>query len=234
MKCSYRIAEHPVYRFPMPVIDSSMYVVPADGSCLIVDPCVSAEAEELLKTLGVRACTVLLTHEHFDHISGVNRLRELFACEVVCTEVCARRLEDPRKNGAAYIEALVMSKSKPERKLFVALADPQYVCRADHTYSKQMKLRWADMELTLLEAPGHSPGSQIIEIGKRWYFTGDSYIPGEKVITRLPGGSRREYEAVTRQYLNTIAPGSVLFPGHGGEALVNGPLEFETIRRESQ
>lgn len=225
MKCSYSIAGHPVYRFSMPVIFSSMYLIPAEESCLVVDPCVSREAEALLEELNIRDCLILLTHEHFDHISGVNRLRELLPCRVVCSEVCARRIADPQTNFAPYAMALVMAKSEEEQAQFAEILDTEYACRADRAYSGNLTLRWANLTLTMTETPGHSPGSQIIEVGKRWYFTGDSLIPGEKLITRLPGGSRRAYEEVTRPYLEAIAPGSVIFPGHGAEAVFDGNPE---------
>lgn len=225
MKCLYPIANHTVYRFSMPVIDSNMYLIPGGDSCLIVDPCISEEAEELLDSFCIKDCLVLLTHEHYDHISGVNRLRELLPCRVVCSEICAERIADSRKNCAAYASALAMAKSQEEQEIFCRLVDPQYVCHADQTYSRRLKLQWTDLELTLTETPGHSPGSQVVEIKKHWYFTGDSLIPGVKVIMRLPGGSKKGYTEVTRPYLDTIVSGSVLFPGHGAEAVFDRHME---------
>lgn len=225
MKCLYQIADYPVYRFSMPVIDSSMYLVPAGESCLVVDPCISQEAEALLEKLEILECLVLLTHEHYDHISGVNRLRELLPCQVVCTESCGGRIGDPRKNCAAYSAALVVAKSEEEQAQFLRIVDTEYTCQTDRTYSGHMELWWQDLTLTLRETPGHSPGSQIIEIERRWYFTGDSLIPDEKVITRFPGGSRKAYKEITQPLLEAIPPGSILFPGHGKETVFGGRLE---------
>ncbi len=39
------------------------------------------------------------------------------------------------------------------------------------------------------ETPGHHPSCLTFEIGD-CLFTGDAYIPGEKVITNLPGGNK--------------------------------------------
>lgn len=225
MKCSRKIAGHLVYRFSMPVIDSSMYLIPGDGSCLVVDPCVSTKAEELLRESCVQNCMILLTHEHYDHISGVNRLRELLPCTVICSEICGKRIADSRKNSAAYITALMVTKTTEEQERFSKLVDTRYICCADQTYSNQMELTWEDLTLTLRETPGHSPGSQVIEIDNHWYFTGDSLIPGEKIITRLPGSSKKAYMEMTRPYLESIAAGSILFPGHGKETVFDGRLE---------
>ena len=224
MKCLYPIADHPVYRFSMPVIDSSMYLIAAGSACLIVDPCISKEAEDLLRELGIQESLILLTHEHYDHISGVNRLRELLLCRVVCSRSCGERIKDPRKNTAAYFAALIAQRLEAEQAVLQEYLDVEYACRADQTYTGEWNLRWQDLNLFLRETPGHSPGSQIIEVEKHWYFTGDTLIPGLDVITRLPGGSRKEFLAVTRPYLETIEPGSILFPGHGEASLFAGRL----------
>jgi len=206
----------------MPVIDSSMYIVPADGSCLVIDPCVSEEAENLLGVSCVKDCLILLTHEHYDHISGVNWLRERLPCRVICSESCAGRIADPKKNLAAYFKAVALQKSEAEREVLEGCLDPGYACRADQTYTGRLEFCWGGLALALREAPGHSPGSQIIEIGGRWYFTGDSLIPGTRLVTNLPGGDRKLYNEKTRPYLEAVPPGSILFPGHGAESVFDG------------
>ena len=224
MKCLHPIFDRPVYRFAMPVIDSSMYLVPADGSCLVVDPCISEEAEKLLRELRIESCLVLLTHEHYDHISGVNWLRERLPCQVVCSESCAGRIADPKKNLAAYFKAIAVQKDKSEKAGLEGFLEPRYACRADRTYTGRLEICWENLTLNLREAPGHSPGSQLIEVGKHWYFTGDSLIPETPLVTQLPGGSRKLYEEKTRPCLEAISPGSILFPGHGGESVFSGEL----------
>lgn len=219
-----RIKRYPVYRFSMPVIDSSMYLVPADGSCLVVDPCISEEAGELLRNLGIRECLVLLTHEHYDHISGVNWLRKRLPCQVVCSACCAQRIEDPQKNLAAYFKAIASLRSREEQREIERYLDPAYSCQADRTYTGRLELPWAGLTLTLRETPGHSPGSQVAEIGEHWYFTGDSLIPGTPPAVNLPGSNRKRFTEETRPYLETIPRGSVLFPGHGPETLFDGEL----------
>ena len=90
----YYLGQHPIYSVQMPVIDSNMYMLPTENSCLVVDPTVSTEAERILQESNVEKCVVLLTHEHYDHISGVNWLREKVKCEVVCSKICAQRIKN--------------------------------------------------------------------------------------------------------------------------------------------
>ena len=107
MKCLYPIADNDVHVFRMPVINSNMYVLIKMGAALIIDPCVSSEAEYLLRSNKVAQCTILLTHEHYDHISGINRLRKLFGCKVICSLKCADLIGDSHKNGASTFGALL-------------------------------------------------------------------------------------------------------------------------------
>lgn len=216
MKTSYRISEIPVHLFPAPFLDSRMYLLLQNGRGLAVDPCDSREAEALLEKEGARDLLVLLTHEHYDHISGVNRLRELLPCRVVCSEACAQGMADPRKNAAAYWEALF-----PQGRRNGALPpDPAYACQADRTYRGRLELEWEGLALELRELPGHSPGNQLILAEGKYAFTGDSLIPGRRVVTRLPGGSRRVFREKAAPVLAALGPDTVIFPGHGEPGLL--------------
>jgi glyoxylase-like metal-dependent hydrolase (beta-lactamase superfamily II) len=57
---------------------------------LIIDPCINASAMLLLKDHGVNEALVLPTHEHYDHISGVNWIKENLNSKVIASEQCYR------------------------------------------------------------------------------------------------------------------------------------------------
>lgn len=220
MKCLYPIAERELFRFVLPVINSNMYVLPADGEALIVDPHVSVEAERLLAEGGTKRCTVLLTHEHFDHISGVNRLRELYSCEVICTKDCASALVNPRRNASKFFAALFLGRNEEEQETVKRYLDVEYRCEADTTYEGELRLNWKGIELRLHAAPGHSPGGQLIFAEGRCLFSGDNLVPGERLITRLPGGNKDVYIEQTVPLLHALMDDTVVFPGHGEEGLL--------------
>lgn len=211
----------------MPGAESNMYVMMDGREALVIDPSVQAEAEALLKEAGTERCTVLLTHEHFDHISGVNRLRELFPCQVICTEGCARMLGDPRKNLAAFFAALFFNNEPQRRQEAEKVMDFGYACQADEVYQEEKTLAWQGLPVLLKALPGHSKGSQIIRVADRYVFSGDYLIPGEEVITRLPGGSRIEYEQITLPYLKNLPQNCVVFPGHGDDYTISRNLMEE-------
>lgn len=215
MKCLYPIAKHDVFQFVMPVIESNMYILLHGGSALAIDPCINAEAEELLRSTAIKKCTILLTHEHYDHISGVNRLRELFPCRVICSKTCGELITSPRKNAAAYFASMFLGRGVQEREKIDALLDTGYHCAADEIYESELRMDWQGLPILLRELPGHSKGSQVIHIADRYVFTGDNLVPGKETITRLPGGSRAEYENIALPYLRALPKESVIYPGHG-------------------
>ena len=52
-------------------INSNMYVMLANHEALIIDPHKNEELTELLKSKSITKLTILLTHEHHDHTTGV-------------------------------------------------------------------------------------------------------------------------------------------------------------------
>lgn len=229
MKSEFQIANRVIFYFTMPVISSNMYLIPMGSKCLVIDPCVSQDAEEIFRTQDAKDCLVLLTHEHYDHISGVNWLRERTRCQVVCSKLCAKRIPDPKKNHSAFFTSLFLDRDERTQAYLAEIVDPQYSCRADITYVGRLEFQWNGLKIEMVEAPGHSPGSQIIRVDETNFFTGDYLIPGEKVITRLPGGSRSRYETITRPYLEAIDQTSHIFPGHGTPGVLSEILEKTSL-----
>lgn len=235
MKCLYPIAEHDVYQFVMPVIRSNMYIILHDKEALIIDPSINAEAECLLYDAHTSKCTVLLTHEHFDHTSGVNRLRSLFDCEVICTKVCGELITDPKKCGTAVFAALFLNKNADEQMEIKDLLDATYHCAADVVYEDEMTMDWQGFSIFMKEMPGHSKGSQIIHIDRKNIFTGDNLVPGAKTITRLPGGSNLIYQNYTLPYFRSLSVDSILYPGHGYPLFFSKCLELNSeLYREGE
>lgn len=217
MVSEYTINNLKVYKYIMPVITSNMYILIMDKQALIIDPNESKEAMELLEDCGVNDITILLTHEHFDHVSGVNFFREKYSCKAYGNHKCKAMVTDPSENLAAFFMAMLIEKSEEERRMAQNLFSENYSCQVDEGFEKEMLLELGGMSVKMIETPGHSPGSICIIINDRYIFTGDSLVDGNKVITRLPGGSRKDYNQITRPFLERLSEDSIIFPGHGQE-----------------
>jgi glyoxylase-like metal-dependent hydrolase (beta-lactamase superfamily II) len=89
-----------------------------------------------------------------------------------------------------------------------------YTTTADTTFTDLLQFEWCGHRVAITEAPGHTPGSVLIDVDERWLFTGDSWIPGKPTITRLPGGSSARYEAVAKPQLEALLGRRTVLPGH--------------------
>ncbi|WP_022765838.1 MBL fold metallo-hydrolase [Butyrivibrio sp. XPD2006] len=217
-----------VYSFP--VIDSKMYVLVTDRNALVIDPHVNEQALKYLEDNNIKDIKVILTHEHYDHISGVNYIRKYAGdnsvkCTVIAGARCTDALPYPKSNLSKYFDVLFLNKTDEEQQLAAETFDHDYRCLADISVNDGDELMWGYLNLVFRETPGHSPGSICIEMRDDKddivaLATGDSLVQGNNVITRLPGGSKRDYAERTRPYLESISPDTLILPGHGNISLM--------------
>lgn len=208
------IDEITIYRYVMPGIESNMYLVMEDDAALVIDPHVSSEAIIQMREHQIKDVMVLLTHEHFDHISGVNHLRENFSAEVYAAKAAAEYLPDPNKNMAKFWEFTLMDLPEEKVRAGMALENKEYSCTADKTFSDYMDLCWNGHKIHMQSAPGHSQGGALIFFD-RLLFSGDNLVNGSGVICRIPGGSWKTYCEVTRPIMEQLSDDAWILPGHG-------------------
>lgn len=141
---------------------------------------------------------VLLTHGHFDHIYGLNRLVEMNPDAVVYTNEAGREaLLCAKKNMSHYHEAPFV---------FAFPDNIHIVCDGDNVSLGNGLM--AEAHFT----PGHNPGCITWIVGDA-AFTGDAFIPGIKTVTNLPG-SNKTLAAESEKLIKKLAEGKQIFPGH--------------------
>ncbi|MDE6851069.1 MAG: MBL fold metallo-hydrolase, partial [Lachnospiraceae bacterium] len=165
---------------------------------------------------------VILTHEHFDHINGLNWLRERFICEVFANEVCSENVCFESKNLSNNAEVIALFNANIRERNVTVIP---FVCHVDHTFQNQMKLKWNRHELVLLTTPGHTEGSICIILDNQYLFSGDTLL-GIPTITRLPGGSRKKFLQITLPLLREVCGNEMkVYPGHGSFGLFGKMIE---------
>lgn len=219
MKTQYEIDGQTIHKYILEPIKSNMYLIMGNQDAVMIDPIICEEAKTLLLENDVRKLTILLTHEHYDHISGVNFWRENFECHVIGNRYTKEAVKDPEKNFAAYWMYLWEDKGSTAQEAAGQSFDETYSCECEVGFSEEYDFMWNGILFWLMETPGHSRGSICITMDDAYVFTGDSLVDGNKVITRFPGGSRKRYNQITKPFLESLPDDTVIFPGHGQEGV---------------
>ena len=206
---------HSVYEY----INSNMYVLFEDNEAIIIDPHKNNELTELLKSKGVRKVTILLTHEHHDHTTGVYWYQEHFESTLICQQNAAAYISKKhylRPTLIAFIlgeEDLINGTHEYEVFKHTFVPHRYY---ADITYSARYSFSWHTFLFELYHIPGHSAGSSLIILNRNIVFTGDSLLKDLPIIIRFPGSNKEEYLSVTYPLLNQLlTPDMTILPGHG-------------------
>lgn len=142
--------------------------------------------------------SVLLTHGHFDHIYGLNKLVEMNPDVVVYTNEAGKEaLLNPKKNMSHYHETPFV---------FNFPDNIHIVCDGE-------RLSFGDgLTAEAHFTPGHNPGCITWIMGDA-VFSGDALIPGIKTVTNLPG-SDKTLAAESEKLIKKLAEGKQIFPGH--------------------
>ncbi len=192
-----------------------MYVLAEGREAVLVDPQPSEQAAKRLSEDGVRSLLLLLTHEHFDHASGIPFWRERYDdVRVIAHACCAASLAIAKNNRPLALLKMITPQNREEILRFYR-SFPVREIAVDETWQKHKAMRWQGHEIVWEEAPGHSPGSCLIFIDGSVVFTGDSLIPDIPVILRYPGASRQAYEEATLPLLRQLPKEICILPGHG-------------------
>lgn len=197
-----------IRRFVSDLLDSNMYLLREGDAMLAIDPCRNVSPPP-----GLRVEKILLTHEHYDHISGVNEWKTATGAPLLCTAVCAEGIADPKKNLArifpvfCQLQTWIKLETIPE-------TDLGYTCSADETFADSLTFDWRGHRVEMFVLPGHSPGGCGILVDGIAFFSGDSLLQDDHVELRLPGGNRTEWEQVSLPRLAALPDGITVYPGH--------------------
>lgn len=157
------------------------------------------DVEPLLALLnGGTVNGVLLTHGHFDHIYGLNELCDHFPdVKIYCSEWTRRQLLDEKLNMSYYHE-MPFTLSDSDR--INVVADGEVIDLG------------GGLTMTAIMTPGHTPGC-ITWMTQDELFTGDAYIPGVKLVTKLPFGDKI-LAAQSVETIKSLAVDKKIYPGH--------------------
>lgn len=201
------------------VLRVNTLVVPTEGGkCFIVDPaaCAVTGDENLildyLKNHKLECEGIVLTHSHFDHVTGIAPLKAAFPK----VQICIHGLEAEELGGndsLGPMNSSVLRFFGAQELMSVVANQPA----ADTILSDGMTIfGWK-----VLHTPGHTPGSICLykadaaEEGRGLLISGDTLFDyGGYGRTDMYGGDEEEMQRSLVRLHGEIPAGTLVYPGH--------------------
>lgn len=164
---------------------------------LVIDP--GDDAPLLLGALrdrGLAVEAILLTHGHFDHVGGVGEVKAKTGARVYLHPGDLERMRTARRQGLLF---------------GLSVPDPP---APDVLVEEGDTIPFADLSLSVLHTPGHTPGCVTYRMGDQ-AFVGDLIFAGSIGRTDLPGGDHEQLLESVRTKIFVLPDETVLHPGHG-------------------
>lgn len=194
------MADLKIGRIVLGVCQTNCYFVYEEGKkeAIVFDPADKGDyIYNGLTEKGFSVAAILLTHGHFDHIWGVEALKELSGAKVYASEA-----------EKEVCESASVNVSRGAGRPCTVVPD-FYVRDGEEISIKGMKCR-------LISTPGHTKGSCC------YYFEDDKIlISGDTLFqesvgrTDLPTGSMSELVRSVRERLLILPEEVKVYPGHG-------------------
>ena len=207
-----------IYRFRYEPVDSNMYFIPIGEIGLIIDPNINDELLGVFKKYNTQHVQIILTHEHYDHTSGVTWLQGKIANTLYCEEACAKGISSKRGNNPMLVAFVLATKDRTDgghRYDNFQKTCLKYTLKADCTFVLRDQLTIGGLRIECISTPGHTSGSACYIIKDSIVFTGDSLIQDTPTILRFKESNKYLYETKTKPFFKSLDKNIQVFPGHG-------------------
>jgi glyoxylase-like metal-dependent hydrolase (beta-lactamase superfamily II) len=199
-----------------PLMENTYLVADNDTrDCMVVDP--GSEPERILgeiQRLRLDVKLIVNTHGHVDHVGAVAAL-------VQATRV-------PYAIHPADVPMLQNAGGVSTTSMFPGFQLPP---KPDRDLSDGDTLTVGGLSFTVLETPGHTPGSVCL-LGHGIVLTGDTLFRGSIGRYDLPGGDGQRLMASIRAKLLPLPDETVVYSGHGPESTIGREKRYNPFLRE--
>ena len=195
------MAELKIGKITMGVCQTNCYFVYYEGEkeVLFFDPADKGDyIYEALKEKGFSVKAILLTHGHFDHIWGVEKLRELSGAKVYAFE----EEDELCRNASMNISASAgrACEIKPD----LLMKDGEEVTIGQYSFKA-------------IATPGHTKGSGCFYFeADKILISGDTLFEESVGRTDFPTGSMSTLVRSIKEKLMILPEEVKVYPGHGG------------------
>jgi len=172
---------------------------------LIDAGCNEADEKAIMQTInneGITLKAILLTHGHYDHITGVEKMKNLTGAPVYSHISEKQVLENPDLNLSCRILT----------KLSVT---------PDALFNDGDIFQFGGCTLKVLHTPGHTPGGVCYyDADGGSLFSGDTLFATSIGRTDFPMGDHAQLIRNISAKLLTLPDNTVVYPGHGGTTTI--------------
>ncbi|WHY65704.1 MBL fold metallo-hydrolase [Neobacillus sp. SuZ13] len=199
-------------QIPLGALQTNCYIVEnSDRSCLIFDP--GSEGKKLIQLLNnrkLKPLAIILTHAHFDHIGGVDEVRNFYKIPVYLHKKEENWLGDPALNGSQ----------------FFMIQDSLRVNPADQIIKNEGGMKIGDFEFSIFHTPGHSPGSISCYFEEQGFvISGDALFQGSIGRTDLREGNASQLLKSIHDKLLVLPEETYVLSGHGPVTTIGAEMD---------
>ena len=180
-------------------METNSFLLWQNREAVIIDPSIGAnellEKMRALQSEGVRLVAIWNTHGHIDHVYDNAVWKAEFGAPIYCHQADHFFLERLR-----------------EQSLFFGLAEPEVV-QPDELLHEGQTLKVGELEVKVIELPGHSPGSVAFDFDGH-LISGDVIFRQSYGRVDLPGANASHLANSLARVMN-MAPQTQILCGHG-------------------
>lgn len=182
------------------VFTSNTYILEVEGKTeyVLIDIGDIIPVQNFVQEKDGMVKALFLTHTHYDHIYGIKELLQLYpSCIIYTSSFGKEALGSDKLNFSRYHNDPIIWTGDNVKVL----------------HEKDNVEIFPKTFVEVFETPGHDKSCLTYKV-ENHVFSGDSYIPGIKVMASFPN-SNREEAWISKERIMELIKDCNLYPGHG-------------------